>query len=146
MNRALVELATLREGRSALGRVVAERPELTSSHARGRLTSRMRFLNNQPCGSCIQKGGNLVHCDCHLYRDEAMPTTTTERTAISLRLPPELMTAVSAVEAAIPALSRHAICLAALGIGLAALAEDPALAMVQNVRGKAPATKRKRTK
>lgn len=133
MSNAPVELAAAREGRVALELIAAQHPGLVMPESQLELN---RYLSGP------RAGARLLFAINPRYLDETMPAASTERFAINLRLTPELVAAVSEAEAAIPALSRHAICLAALGIGLAALAEDPALAMLQNVRGKAPAKKR----
>lgn len=53
------------------------------------------------------------------------------------------MAIVNKAEAAVPALSRHAICVAALHIGLAAIIDDPAVVLAQNVRGRKPPAKKR---
>jgi hypothetical protein len=70
-----------------------------------------------------------------------MSAPVPERRAVNLRIDPGLMETMAAAEAAIPALSRHAICLAALHIGLEALIENPSLALEKNIRGRATPSK-----
>jgi hypothetical protein len=110
--------------------LTAEHPELTSLEAQGRLAE------------------HLLTLDTTADTIGAMSAPTPERRAVNLRIDPGLMETITAVEATIPALSRHAICLAALHIGLEALIENPSLALEKNIRGRAAPSKpaKKRSK
>lgn len=125
MVRKPVDMMAVREGRRRMAELVKRHPELTSPEAQARL------------------GGHLLTLDIASDTIGDMTAPTPTRRAVNLRVDPDLMAAINAAETAIPALSRHAICLAALHIGLAALIEDPALAVAQNIRGRKPPSKKR---
>ena len=134
MSREPVNVAAVREGRATMASLVARYPELTSPETQARLAA------------ALSAGDEALTGETTPDTSGDMSAPTPERRAVNLRLDPDLYATVNAAEAAIPALSRHAICLAALHIGLAALIDDPALALGQNIRGRAaskPAKKRK---
>jgi hypothetical protein len=136
VSREPVTVAALREGRANIAALVAHYPELTSHEAQARLAAR------------LSTGSEVLTGETTADTSDCMSAPTPERRAVNLRLDPDLYATVNSAEAAIPALSRHAICLAALHIGLAALIDNPALVLEQNIRGRAATTKpaKKRSK
>ncbi len=68
------------------------------------------------------------------------------RHAVNIRLEPALLLALDAAADAVPVLSRHALCRAALHIGLAAIVADPASVLKVPVGGPQPPAPKKRAK
>jgi hypothetical protein len=132
-----VELDAVRRARAELAQLVAEHPELTSPDAQARLA---RHLSATERLTTDIMGGT------------ADDMASNARPAVNIRLEPGLIEALEMAAAAVPALSRHALCRASLYIGLAAIAADPALALAQPIGArqplpiKAPAKSRKRSK
>lgn len=111
MTRKPIDLTALREGRANLARLAAEHPELTSPEAQERLAAHLagaaEWLTPDP------------------DRQTIVDMSVSERHAVNIRLDPALMRALDAAAEVAPVLSRHAICRAALHIGLAAIVADP---------------------
>ena len=131
-----VDMAAIRTGRAELATLVSTHPELASPQAQARLASRLPETN-------------------WLTRDGATSSlegmVATSRHAVNIRLEETLLAALDAAAEAVPVLSRHALCRAALHIGLAAIVQDPAQVLKlpvgapQPMPGRAAKKRRKRT-
>lgn len=136
MSRDGIDMVAVREGRAELAALVAVHPELASPEAQLRLASHLEATNA-------------------LTRDGATSTlvdmAATSRHAVNIRLEETLLRALDAAAKVVPALSRHALCRAALHIGLAAIVKKPAVVLKQPVGapqpvpGRASKKKRKRS-
>jgi hypothetical protein len=102
---------------------VAEHPELTSPDAQARLARHLSATE-----------GLTTDIMSGTADDMASPA----RPAVNIRLEPTLIEALEIAAKAVPALSRHALCRASLHIGLAAIAADPARALLQPVGARQP--------
>ena len=106
-----LDLAAVREGRERLACLVREHPELTSPAAQARLAAH------------LADPALTLESD----RQTIVDMATAERHAVNIRLDPALVKALDAAAEVAPVLSRHAICRAALHIGLSAVVQDPTL-------------------
>jgi hypothetical protein len=111
VNRKPIDMTALREGRANLARLAAEHPELTSPEAQERLAAYLSESDER----LTPEGARQTIVD--------MPVA--ERHTVNIRLDPALVKALDAAAEVAPVLSRHAICRAALHIGLAAIVADP---------------------
>lgn len=132
-----VELDAVRRARAELAQLVAEHPELTSPDAQARLARHLSATKE---------------LTTDIMSSTADDMASIARPAVNIRLEPTLIEALDVAANTVPALSRHALCRAALHIGLAAIAADPALALAQPIGArqplptKAPAQSGKRAK
>lgn len=123
MSSGLVDIAAVRVGREELAALVCAHPELTSPEAQARLASHLSDTN-------------ALTLDSATSTVAGMPATS--RRAVNIRLEETLIRALEATAKAVPVLSRHALCRAALHIGLAAIQKDPAVVLKQPVGASQP--------
>ncbi|MEY4550198.1 MAG: hypothetical protein RL685_6393 [Pseudomonadota bacterium] len=133
MSRAAIDMAAVREGRAELAALVAEHPELASPEAQARLTAHLADTKALTPDAVASSLADMAASSRH---------------AVNIRLEETLLSALDAAAEAVPVLSRHALCRAALHIGLAAIVQDPAVVLKQPVGAPQPmpvrAAKRKR--
>lgn len=118
-----VELDAVRRARAELAQLVTEHPELTSPDAQARLARHLSATERLTTDIMSSTAGDM---------------TSIARPAVNIRLEPGLIEALDMAANVVPALSRHALCRAALHLGLAAIAADPALALAQPIGARQP--------
>jgi hypothetical protein len=120
-------VAAVREGRAELAALVAAHPELGSAEAQARLAAHLADIK------ALTRDGEA---------SSVAGMAATSRHAVNIRLEETLLTALDAAAEAVPVLSRHALCRAALHIGLAAIVRDPAVVLKQPVGAPQPVPSR----
>jgi hypothetical protein len=123
MSAEPVDMAAVRTARAELAELVSAHPELASPEAQVRLASHLADTNSLTVGSAASTVAGMA---------------ATSRRAVNIRLEPTLLKALDTAAKAVPVLSRHALCRAALHIGLAAIVKDPAQVLKQPVGAPQP--------